>query len=109
MITVTVRRAPSGCIRSFTVKGHAGYAGEGQDIVCAAVTALAQTAVLGLRRVARVEPEVAVEEGFLECRLPSGAVNDSAEAILETVVIGLVDIEKDYPAHVRMRFSNEEV
>lgn len=109
MVKVTVRRDPSGSIRSFTVQGHTGYAAEGRDIVCAAVTALAQTAVLGLRRVARLEPEVFLDEGFLECRLPPGVGNTAADAILETMALGLVDIGKDYPGHVRVRFSNKEV
>lgn len=39
MITVTVKKRNNAYV-SFTSKGHAGYAGEGQDIVCAAVSAL---------------------------------------------------------------------
>jgi uncharacterized protein YsxB (DUF464 family) len=35
------------------VKGHAGYAPHGHDIVCAAVSAILQTAVLGLESVAQ--------------------------------------------------------
>lgn len=38
------------------VKGHAGYAPHGQDIVCAAVSAILQTAVLGLESIADSYP-----------------------------------------------------
>jgi uncharacterized protein YsxB (DUF464 family) len=39
------------------VKGHAGYAPHGQDIVCAAVSAIVQTAVLGLESIAAGYPD----------------------------------------------------
>lgn len=38
------------------VKGHSGYAPHGQDIVCAAVSAILQTAVLGLESIAATYP-----------------------------------------------------
>jgi uncharacterized protein YsxB (DUF464 family) len=39
------------------VKGHANYAEHGKDIVCAAVSAIMQTALLGLHSVAETYPE----------------------------------------------------
>jgi uncharacterized protein YsxB (DUF464 family) len=36
-------------------EGHSGFAPEGEDIVCAAVSALVQALLVGLRDVARVE------------------------------------------------------
>lgn len=39
------------------VKGHAGYAPHGQDIVCAGVSAILQTAVLGLEALANSHPD----------------------------------------------------
>ena len=39
MITVTVSKKNNSYV-SFTSKGHAGYAEEGYDIICAAVSAL---------------------------------------------------------------------
>ena len=40
MITITVKKR-NGNYLEFVSKGHAGYAEEGQDIVCAAVSVLA--------------------------------------------------------------------
>lgn len=42
---------------SIDIKGHAGYAPHGQDIVCAAISAIAQTAVLGIESIAATYPE----------------------------------------------------
>ena len=39
MITITVKKRNDTYIE-FRIKGHAGYAEEGQDIVCAAVSVL---------------------------------------------------------------------
>lgn len=39
-----------------TIKGHANYAEHGQDIVCAGVSAIIQTAILGLEEIAKNYP-----------------------------------------------------
>jgi uncharacterized protein YsxB (DUF464 family) len=38
------------------MKGHAGYAEYGQDIVCASVSAIIQTALLGLQAISEQYP-----------------------------------------------------
>ena len=40
-----------------SIAGHAGYAPKGYDIVCAAVSSIAHTAVLGLNAVAETYPD----------------------------------------------------
>ena len=47
MINITVKKR-KGSYLDFLSKGHAGYAEEGQDIVCAAVSALIITTVNSL-------------------------------------------------------------
>lgn len=42
---------------SIEIDGHAGYAEYGNDIVCAAVSAILQTAQLGLIKLAQQFPE----------------------------------------------------
>lgn len=104
MISVELRRAAAGW-SGFRIEGHAGYAESGSDIVCAAVTALAETALLGLERVARIKPLVERRHGFLSCRLPRSAAPRSAEAariILDTMALGLRDIERDYAGRIRV-------
>ena len=44
MITITVKRE-DGMYRSFRSEGHSGYADEGSDIICAAVSALSVNAL----------------------------------------------------------------
>lgn len=89
----------SGALEGFEARGHAGYAQEGSDIVCSAVSAITQTAVLGLTEAAGLKPLVEVKEARLSCRLPEGLSpeeRERAKLILETMAIGLRSIAADY-------------
>jgi uncharacterized protein YsxB (DUF464 family) len=92
----------------FRARGHAGFADPGEDIVCAAVSALTQTAVLGLTEVVGLECQVSVEEkeGSLDCLLPSGLAGQDwqrAQLILEVLHAGLRATEKEYKRYVRVK------
>ena len=52
MITITVKKR-NGNYLEFVSKGHAGYAEEGQDIVCAAVSVLVINTVNSLEDIYR--------------------------------------------------------
>lgn len=107
MIVVQVRRV-EGRPAGFTVTGHAGYAPRGSDIVCAAVSALTDTTVLGLERLAGAKALVKAEEGNLSCDLPEGlspAARERAELLLETMLLGLSEITRAYPGRLRLRDS----
>jgi uncharacterized protein YsxB (DUF464 family) len=105
VIRVQVRRAPDGSIVEVRTEGHAEFAAYGEDIVCAAVTALVVTALIGLKRVARHPHEGKATSGVAYCRVLPGGTAESAmkaQAILETTVLGLRDIEKDYKDYIRV-------
>lgn len=110
MIRVRFFRGGDGAIRGFEIKGHAGYGEPGRDIVCSAVSALAQTAVLGLSDVAGVRPQVVSRDGFFECLLEETMTAgtaysvDRAQTILETLALGLSDIQKDYGRYISISF-----
>lgn len=103
MIRVRVRYV-SGRIASFEASGHAGAAQYGRDIVCAAVSAVTQTAIEGLRQVAGVHPEVLRDDdtGFLSANLGPDLTNREAQTILATMLVGLRAIAKDNPRYVRI-------
>lgn len=105
MVTVQVRQANDGAITELKVSGHAGYAEHGSDIVCAAVTALVGTALIGIEQVAAHPFEGKASSGRAYCKLkPGGTVESAAKAqvILRTTVLGLQDIARDYPKYVRV-------
>lgn len=98
MTTVKVTRK-AGHIYKVKATGHTGYAEEGSDIVCAAVSALTQGAVLGLKKVAAVAVTESESEGKLEFEISEH--NTATDAILETMLISLKDISKSYPRHLK--------
>lgn len=103
MIQVRLRRDTHGAVTGFRVEGHAGFDDPGRDIVCAGVTAVAETAVLGVQQVAQHPCRIRRRSGYLECMLEGGTEvsRERARTILETMVIGLKDIEKDYRDFIR--------
>lgn len=105
MTEVRVRRAPDGTILELTVNGHTGYADLGEDIVCAGVSALAVTALIGLKKVADHPHEGKASAGKMFVRLKPGGTPESlakAQVILETTLLGLRDIARDYKDFVRV-------
>lgn len=105
MIKVQVRRASDGTIVEVRTEGHAEFADPGEDIVCAAVTALVVTALIGIKRVAQHPHEGKASSGIAYCKVKPGGTPESvqkAQAILETTVLGLKDIAKDYKDYVRV-------
>jgi uncharacterized protein YsxB (DUF464 family) len=106
MIKVTLWRDEGDRPVGFFVCGHAGYRPRGQDIVCAAVSALAQAAVMGLEEFLSIMPEVDIGEGRLKCLLPenlSPADGDKAEIILGTLELGLKAIAESYGRFVQVK------
>ena len=103
MIDIRLHRSRTGRIRGFWIIGHAGSAPRGEDIVCAGVSALAQTAANALETVAGLEPIVHVGDGVLSVRLPNGLSRrqrKDADIILRTVEQGFRDIAAAYAQHV---------
>ena len=68
MITVTLHRSPNGYIRRFTASGHSGFGEKGSDIICAAVSAIAQTTIGSLQDLAALQPFYRLDDGLVECQ-----------------------------------------
>lgn len=102
MVKVTLKRDREGYIQSFEVTGHAAFAPHGEDIVCAAVSVLTQTAVLSLERIAGVSPEVIKREGYLSCNIsPAGVRREkTVSVLLESMSLGLEETARSYPGHM---------
>lgn len=110
MINVRIFRDSSGFIRRFSVEGHAGYAGYGQDIVCAAASVTAYTAAGALEDLAGIKDCFSESEGRFFCSIPEDISEKqklTAGIILETTVIGFKQIELEYGEFLKV--MEEEV
>ena len=109
MTTVTFFKRKDGTITGFQAEGHAGYASYGQDIVCASVSALTQSAWQGLVEVvgAKVTSKIDSGKGFLSAELKNGQsqeIIEKAQIILKTLELALAGIsnDKQYSGTVRI-------
>jgi len=105
MIRAVIDRDPSGNIVGFDVSGHSGYSEAGKDIVCAAVSAVVQTAVIGLTEVLGIKVKYRQKTGEAQCAIPSGLSGDKREKInivLETMLYGLKSIQEGYGEYIRV-------
>ncbi|MBZ2404801.1 ribosomal-processing cysteine protease Prp [Liquorilactobacillus hordei] len=95
-----------GQLNGFELKGHADSGEYGQDIVCAAVSALAISTINGLEQLAKVQLYVDANEqngGFLQARLADSAINDeAAQLLLTNFRLGIGDVTKNYSDYIEI-------
>ena len=84
----------------FKIEGHAGYAAEGEDIICAAVSVLALNAVNSIEVLTDVKPVCSMEEGFLSCEVSvlreSKNIYPDVTLLLDSLALGLRSIAETY-------------
>lgn len=94
MIKVELVIDSNKAVSSFTMKGHAGAAPYGEDIVCAAVSAIVYTALGSLDDLCGIK-NYTLEEGFVKWQMPDNISEDkrsTANIILKSMMIGLKQI-----------------
>ena len=108
--TVAFYRRADGALTGYRAQGHTGYAEAGQDIVCAAISALTQSTLNGLKNVlkAPVMFEQDDRRAFIEAQLTPEATEEQisqAQLLLVTLLEGLQAIQRGYPRNVRIIFK----
>ena len=69
MIDISIYKNSMHKTEKVVVSGHAGYARHGEDIVCAAVSILSQTILIGLVEVLKQDVRYEISDGYLEFSL----------------------------------------
>ncbi|MCI6283519.1 ribosomal-processing cysteine protease Prp [Selenomonas sp.] len=104
MITVTILTQEDGKITGFSAEGHSGTAPRGEDIVCAGVSSLTDSAYLGITEYLHRNVISKDSSGKLHMVL-EGRPDERTEAILETMLLGLTAIAEAYPRALRITKS----
>jgi uncharacterized protein YsxB (DUF464 family) len=103
MIRIRVKGSPRR-IEGFLIWGHAGAAPYGYDVVCAGVSAVATTALLGLKALLPADIHYRIlPQGLIYCRLAAALPAEKArdtQVILATMVLGLEAIRRDHEGYV---------
>ena len=94
MINITVKKR-NGNYLEFVSKGHAGYAEEGQDIVCAAVSALIITTVNSLEKFTDDKFDVQEKDGFVSIHFRND-LSERGMLLMDSLLLGLTEIAGSY-------------
>ena len=110
MTKVTVRKRNN---KIFEVEcdGHTNYGENGEDIVCASLSSVVQTAVLGLLMIVMVEVEMQRDDelGYLKFTLPEN-LDETQEiqacAVLDTMLCGISDLYEGFSDYIELEVKN---
>ncbi len=104
MISVIVNREGNN-IRAIYANGHAGYAGQGKDIICSGVSTLLFTAASALEDICGYDSEsffrIIEDKDDVNLRITVPEQGDDetknrAQVIMRTCELGLIGIARDY-------------
>ena len=92
-------------ITGFEVQGHSGYADEGSDIVCAAVTSAVRLCECAINDVLGLEASVKVrqKDASISLKLPNGLgqTNESTcQTLLTALMVYLTELHEEYPENI---------
>lgn len=94
MIEVSVRRD------GIKMSGHANYAVEGKDIVCAGATALVQTLVTSIENLTKDKIEYDISPGRVDIKYWD--LSEKSRTLVDSFFIGICMIADEFPENVRI-------
>ena len=106
MTDITVTKKDNSIVEVNAI-GHTGYGESGEDIVCAGVSTLLQSALLGLLQVVGINVNYTVDEekGALRFILPNNLTaseRHDADIVLNTMLCGLQDLFTEYSDYINL-------
>jgi len=98
-------------IISLEVFGHSGLNKKGSDILCSAVSVLSQTFILTVARILKIEQQLKQEDGYLSSHIDLTGLSSEnrvkLKLLFESLLIGLFEIDKEYPDKIKIEFVND--
>jgi len=112
MTTIKFFKDNEGYIYKVECEGHTGYDHEGEDIVCAALSSIVQTAVLGLFQVSKVSADYKINEdtGYLRVVLPKKMTDKErhdSDVILKTLLLGASDLYEGFSDYINLEVKDD--
>ena len=94
MIEVSVRKD------EVKVSGHANYAVQGFDIVCAGVTALIQTLIKSIEDLTEDKIEYEISPGMVDIKYRN--LSEKSRTLVDSFFVGVSMIADEFPDYVRI-------
>lgn len=82
------------------MSGHAGYAARGEDVICAAVTALSITLFKSLTDLTEDKIEYDVRPGWVDIKYRD--LSEKAKALVDSFFIGICLVADEFPGYIRI-------
>ena len=92
-------------ITGYSISGHSGYAEEGSDIVCAAISAVTAMVEATVNEVCGAKAKVRVKEADARITLTLPTVCDeeeSVQAVLAGMMLYLCNLRDEYPENLEV-------
>ncbi len=94
----------NGSLCGFEIQGHAGYAEEGRDIVCAAVSSAAYLTANTITEVCACKATVREAEGRLSVKV-SSKDEEAAQVALKGLQLHLDGLAAQYPTYIQIQLT----
>lgn len=82
------------------ISGHAHYAPRGQDIVCAAVSTLAQNLIASIEALTVDTIEYSVQSGKIDIK--HGNLSEAGQLLVDSFFVGCELVANSYPDNVKL-------
>ena len=97
--------------KGFRISGHARYAKHGRDVVCSAVSAVAQMTLVGLLEVVKADAEYEIDDGgelsFTLCDGNTTYALEQSQLLIETLHKTMCNMQHNYSGHLRVSEREE--
>lgn len=103
MTRILFSRGEDGQIASVDLRGHAGFADEGEDIICAAITSAIQLTHVMLEDIQKLVFDTEVEQEGTHIRLsfPTEA-REEAQPMLEALRVHYNELQENYAEFIQV-------
>lgn len=92
--------------KGFEVKGHAGYADAGSDIVCAAISALTINCINSIETFTKDEFILEQDECSGVLRLTfKDKVSSNSQLLIDSLTLGLREIRNEHKEYITLDFK----
>ncbi len=96
-----------GQIVSLSLKDHAGYGESGEDIVCAALSVLSQSMVLGIEEVLKIDLKYEIKDGFLSLNIEENTPKEIelCQVLLQTMLKSVESMIVSYSDYINLEIE----